>query len=274
MFTQQTLRRLAETKVFDRGQALYDAGAVQKLARAAPTRFSARVKGTYRYSVQLWLASGAAEFSCDCAYDWDGICKHSVALGLAVLATYGNSLGQLPAETTAPTPSANANAADQLPAQVARAWAARPEAERLRFLALALRKSDDLARQFLAFGEPEPAPEKKAKAPDATKHLAERLRDTLETLEFGDDFFESDPAYGYDEGDALVEGAYELVREELHPFAAELLALARAGQLEGGAALLDHRLRGHFSGGRAGQRRLRGLRPTTVRRRWSSGRRC
>ncbi|TDN40613.1 hypothetical protein E4631_10105 [Hymenobacter sp. UV11] len=230
MITQQTLRRLAEAKVFARGQALYDAGAVHKLARAAPTRFSARVQGTYRYSVQLWLASGAAEFSCDCAYDWDGICKHSVALGLAVLATYGNSLGQLPAETAAPTPSANANAAD-LPAQVARAWAARPEAERLRFLELALRKSDDLARQFLAFGEPA-APEKKAKAPDPTKHLAERLRDTLEALEFGDEFFESNPDYGYDEGDALVEGAYELVREELHPFAAELLALARGGQLK------------------------------------------
>jgi len=231
MFTQQTLRRLAEAKVFDRGQALYDAGAVLKLTRPAPTRFSARVKGTYRYSTQLWLASGAAEFSCDCAYDWEGICKHSVALGLAVLATYGNSLGQLPAETAAPTPSATATAAD-LPAQVARAWAARPEAERLRFLELALRKSDDLARQFLTFGEPAARPEKKAKAPDPTKHLAERLRDTLEALEFGDDFFESDPAYGYDEGEALMEGAYELVREELHPFAAELLALARAGQLK------------------------------------------
>ncbi|AMR26182.1 hypothetical protein A0257_03135 [Hymenobacter psoromatis] len=232
MFTQQTLRRLAEAKVFDRGQALYDAGAVQKLACPAPTRFSARVKGTYRYSVQLWLASGAAEFSCDCAYDWEGICKHSVALGLAVLATYGNSLGQLPAETAAPTPSATATAADQLPAQVARTWAARPEAERLRFLELALRKSDDLARQFLAFDEPAALPEKKAKAPDPTKHLAERLREALETLEFDDDFFESDPAYGYDEGDALREGACELVREELHAFAAELLALARAGQLK------------------------------------------
>jgi hypothetical protein len=232
MFTQQTLRRLAEAKVFDRGQALYDAGAVQKLARAAPTRFSARVQGTYRYSVQLWLASSAAEFSCDCAYDWDGICKHSVALGLAVLATYGKSLGQLPTDTAAPTPSANANAADQLPAQVARAWAARPDTERLRFLELALRKNDDLARQFLAFGEPAAVPAKKAKAPDPTKHLAEHLRDTLEALEFGDEFFESNPAYGYDEGDALVEGAYEVVREELHPFAAELLALARGGQLK------------------------------------------
>jgi len=233
MFTQQTLRRLAVAKVFDRGQALYDAGAVHKLTRPAPTRFSARVKGTYRYSVQLWLASGAAEFSCDCAYDWEGICKHSVALGLAVLATYGNSLGQLPAETTAPTPSATTDAAGQLPAQVARAWAARPEAERLRFLELALRKNDDLARQFLAFGEPEPAPLtlKEKKPADPTRHLAERLRDTLEALEFGDDFFESDPAYGYDEGEALMEGAYELVREELHPFAAELLALARGGQL-------------------------------------------
>ncbi len=234
MLTQQTLRRLAPTKVFDRGQELYAAGAVQKLTRPAPTRFSARVKGTYRYNVQLWLASGAAEFSCDCAYEWEGICKHSVALGLAVLAAYANSLGQLlPEAAGAITPAALTAATAPtagLPAQVAQAWAARPEAERLRFLELALAKNDDLARQFLAFGAPAPTP--KSKPADPTRHLAERLRETLGGLEFGDEFFESRPEYGYDEGDALCEGALEIVREELQPFVAELLALARGGQLK------------------------------------------
>ncbi len=247
MLTQQTLRRLATDKVFARGQDLFDQGAVTKLSRAAPMRFAARVKGTYRYSVQLWLASGEAVFSCDCPYDLEGICKHAVALGLAVLDTYGNSLGQLPLDGTGLGSAAGAGSAGNvaatgptaaLPEAVAAAWGARPEAERLRFLELALAKNDDLARQFLAFGLPDlprVKPGKKAKGdssafpPDPTKHLAERLRDTLGALEFGEDFFESNPDHY--ESEDLSESGYEIVREELQPFADELLTLARGGEL-------------------------------------------
>ncbi|MEJ7666803.1 MAG: hypothetical protein WKG07_48525 [Hymenobacter sp.] len=34
------------------------------------------------------LAAAGPEFSCSCPYEFGGLCKHGVALGLAVLDTY------------------------------------------------------------------------------------------------------------------------------------------------------------------------------------------
>ncbi|OGX87653.1 hypothetical protein BEN47_00340 [Hymenobacter lapidarius] len=226
MFTRQTLRRLASDKVFDRGQDLYEAGAVKKLERPGPTRFLARVKGTYSYNTMAWLASGDVEFSCDCPYDFEGICKHCVALGLAILDKYGASL---PAAAAAETAAANAHA----PA-LAAAWADRPEADKLRFLHQALAKSDDLARQFLAFGAasvPTAAPAVTTAA-DLLDTLAERLTDTLSALVFDEDFWEQSQAYdAYDESDSLYTAGLEEISTELELFVRELLGLARAGQL-------------------------------------------
>lgn len=223
MFTQQTLRRRATAKVFDRGQELWASGAVKQLTRSAPTRFGARVRGTHRYHTAAWLAAGDVEFSCDCAYELDGICKHAVALGLAVLDTYG----PLEADPTALPPAAGA-APDPDRAALAAAWASRPDPDKLRFLEQALTKSDDLARQFLGFGgRAAPAP-----GPDLLEGLAERLSETLSMLEFGEDFWETSNAYhAYDEGDGLQNAAGELLTETLAPFVAELLRLARVGQL-------------------------------------------
>ncbi len=225
MFTRQTLRRLASDKVFDRGQDLYEAGAVKKLERPGPTRFLARVKGTYSYNTMAWLSSGDVEFSCDCPYDFEGICKHCVALGLAILDKYGASLPAAAAETTASNALAPALAA---------AWAARPEADKLHFLHQALAKSDDLARQFLAFGAAPVsavAPAAPAAA-DLLDTLAERLTDTLSALVFDEDFWEQSQAYdAYDEGDGLYTAGLEEISTELEPFVLELQGLARAGQL-------------------------------------------
>jgi len=226
MFTRQTLRRLASDKVFDRGQDLYEAGAVKKLERPGPTRFLARVKGTYSYNTMAWLASGDVEFSCDCPYDFEGICKHCVALGLAILDKYGASL---PATAAAETDPANA-----LAPALAAAWDARPEADKLRFLHQALAKSDDLARQFLAFGAvpvPAAAPAASASA-DLLDTLAERLTDTLSALVFDEDFWEQSQAYDtYGESDGLYAAGLEEISTELEPFVLELQGLARAGQL-------------------------------------------
>ncbi len=236
MFTQQTLRRRATDKVFDRGQALWASGAVTKLSRSAPTRFSARVRGTHSYHVAAWAATGEVEFSCDCAYEFEGLCKHAVALGLAILDSFGASLAD-PDQPAGPVAAAVADTTPgPLSATVAAAWAARPAAEKLRFLELALTKSDDLARQFLSYGGPASAgPTNQVAAPaDPLASLAEELTETLSALEFGDDFWESNPRYAYDdEGESMLEDAYDAVRAALAPFGAALLRLARGGQLTG-----------------------------------------
>ena len=231
MFTQQTLRRLATDKVFDRGQELYAAGAVHKLSRSAPTRFGARVKGSYSYHVAVWAGRGGeVEFSCDCPYDFEGICKHSVALGLAVLDAYGSSFGT----ATTAGPAAETSASGSPAAALAAAWAARPDAEKLRFLELALGKNEDLARQFLAYGGAAAAPAMARPAPDfdPLANLTEEITEALGGLDFGEDFWENNPEAAYDDsGEMLAEAGYDEVREALAPFVAALLRLARAGQL-------------------------------------------
>ncbi len=223
-FTRQTLRRLATDQSFSRGQALYDAGAVKKLERPGPTRFLARVKGTYSYNTAAWLASGDVEFSCDCPYAFEGICKHAVALGLAVLDKFGAALPAAAFAATAP---------NALGPALAAAWLARPEADKLRFLHQALAKSDDLARQFLAYGAaPNAAPAPAIAAADVLDTLAERLTDTLSGLAFDEEFWEQSQSYdAHDEGDGLYTAALEEIGAELEPFIEELLGLARAGQL-------------------------------------------
>ncbi|TGE17535.1 SWIM zinc finger family protein [Hymenobacter elongatus] len=223
MFTRQSLRHLANDNSFQRGQAYYDAGAVRKLRREANT-FQAQVKGTRTYRTELLLAPTGPKFECNCPYDFDGICKHAVALGLAVLEAYGSNLTSQESREHPAVPK-------RLGAAVAAAWASHPTADKLRFLEQALAKSDDLARQFLGFvGQPVPA-----SGPDPLvilDTLAERLTDTLSTLEFDEELWESSGGNGgYDEGEALEEASAEVVREALAGFVSELLGLARGGQL-------------------------------------------
>ena len=139
MFTRQTLRRLANASSFQRGEAYYDEGSVTKLRREGDA-FLASVRGSRSYRVSLRLAAAGPEFTCNCPYEFGGICKHEVALGLAVLDAYGTEL-----TSAAPAPATTPN---DLSKAVKAAWAARKKADKLRFLKQALAKSDDLARPF------------------------------------------------------------------------------------------------------------------------------
>ena len=224
MFTHQTLRRLANTNSFSRGQDYYDEGLVSKLRREG-AEFHASVRGSRSYRVTLHLTGAEPAFTCSCPYSFGGICKHSVALGLAVLDAYQ------PADLASPAPAAaaaSAGTAAALAAAVKAAWTDRKKADKLRFLKQALAKNDDLARQFLGFGSQPVA----LSADVLLDTLPQRLRDTLEVLEFDEEFWENSEAYdAEDEGDAMIEAAEEALHEALGSFVAELLGLARGGQL-------------------------------------------
>ena len=222
MFTRQSLRQLANANSFARGQDLYDEGSLSKLRREGDS-FRASVQGSRGYRVVLRLAAAGPEFTCTCPYNFDGICKHSVALGLAVLDAY------LPTDLLTSAQAAPA-AAGQLAAEVKAAWAGRKKGDKLRFLKQALAKSDDLARQFLGYGgQPVPV---SASDEDLLANLPARLTEALEALEFDEELWEnSESYYENDEGEGLQEAADELLRDTLAPFVAELLRLARAGQL-------------------------------------------
>jgi uncharacterized Zn finger protein len=80
--TEAHVRELASEKSFDRGEAYYHDGSVLEPVRQV-LELRARCQGSdYEpYQVSAALAKGGiAETSCTCPYDYDGICKHIVAL--------------------------------------------------------------------------------------------------------------------------------------------------------------------------------------------------
>jgi len=79
----------ADKKVLARGKALYAEGCVEHLKQIVEGKFAAEVLGSEGdlYDVLITLKGGAlAEFGCDCPYDWGDVCKHLVAVALAVKA--------------------------------------------------------------------------------------------------------------------------------------------------------------------------------------------
>jgi len=91
MFTPEYLKSLATAISFSRGNEYFRAGSVGRLTRTGST-FTATVHGTHPYKVQLTMQAGTARLTCNCPYDSEGICKHAVALGVAVLREFGPDL--------------------------------------------------------------------------------------------------------------------------------------------------------------------------------------
>ncbi len=88
MLTKTLLLHLANTTSYNRGEDYFYNHHVGRVTRSGNT-FTGSVEGSERYDVSLTLTESSADFTCTCPYDFDGICKHSVALGLAVIDQFG-----------------------------------------------------------------------------------------------------------------------------------------------------------------------------------------
>jgi len=85
--TEATIRELARSTSYDRGQSYYEGGAVSDVVRRGET-VRAEVEGSqYQpYTVRLEFDdAGVARTDCSCPYDHGGICKHRVAVLLTCL---------------------------------------------------------------------------------------------------------------------------------------------------------------------------------------------
>ncbi|MEH1897855.1 MAG: SWIM zinc finger family protein [Nostoc sp.] len=95
--TEFTIRRHANTKSFQRGEAYYEAGAVNAVTQRGHL-LQAEVAGTEArpYHVNLSFDdSGLTSANCTCAYNFDGWCKHIVATML-VCARESENIEQRP----------------------------------------------------------------------------------------------------------------------------------------------------------------------------------
>ncbi|MBW4614164.1 MAG: SWIM zinc finger domain-containing protein [Desmonostoc vinosum HA7617-LM4] len=92
-----TIRRYANAKSFQRGEAYYEAGAVISVTQRGHMLY-AEVEGSEArpYRVNLSFDSqGLIDVSCTCAYDFDGWCKHIVATML-VCTRHADTIEQRP----------------------------------------------------------------------------------------------------------------------------------------------------------------------------------
>lgn len=79
------LKKESNSKSYSRGMQYYDSGAVESVEQNGNT-FIGIVEGSDTYEVEITIDEGNIETDCDCPYHLDGICKHIVAVGLAIAA--------------------------------------------------------------------------------------------------------------------------------------------------------------------------------------------
>jgi uncharacterized Zn finger protein len=84
LLTKFSLQHFATERSYENGASYYAEGAVGKVTRDGDT-FNAYVQGTEMYKVRLRIANGRVEKHCTCPYSKDGLCKHAVAVALAVI---------------------------------------------------------------------------------------------------------------------------------------------------------------------------------------------
>lgn len=80
--TKATVRELARSKSYERGQSYYERGAVSDVVRRGET-VRADVEGSQYQPYTVTIAfddAGVARTDCSCPYDHGGICKHRVAV--------------------------------------------------------------------------------------------------------------------------------------------------------------------------------------------------
>jgi uncharacterized Zn finger protein len=83
LIDEKAIRELANAKSFARGKEYFRDGAVSEVIRRG-NRVTAEVEGGELYEVTIVLDDDdedpIAEAECTCPYDWDGYCKHIVAV--------------------------------------------------------------------------------------------------------------------------------------------------------------------------------------------------
>lgn len=78
------LRKLANASSYTRGQSYYSSNSILKLEKIG-NEYIGKVRGTYQYTVSIEIDGVDNSYTCSCPYDFGGICKHIVAVGLAII---------------------------------------------------------------------------------------------------------------------------------------------------------------------------------------------
>ncbi|GAA3978259.1 hypothetical protein [Hymenobacter antarcticus] len=146
MFTKKELAALVPRTIFERGRAYYEDDEAVGSIRQQGDVFTAKVRGTATYRVSLQIrATGPPEIQCNCPYDYGPVCKHGIALGLAVLGLVADA-----GIIAQPAPPEKRSKAEKSAHILKGAWARTSDKQKLAFLRQLLAQKPKQLRRFLA----------------------------------------------------------------------------------------------------------------------------
>ena len=216
LFNINDVKQMATPKVFDRGVE-YEENVVDIVRKG--NVFEAEVLGSYPYHVNLKILKGSKlEFSCTCPYNYGGICKHSVALAIAIL----NDNIEIRDETKIPEDSKQASKNEKVLRNA-------KIKDKLEFLEQVIKKDANLRNQLIAFLKNKPKT-----YTDITKVNIDKIKkqvfDKLSVIDFNKkiEIFERKMDYYYDDYSDFAES---IILKELNSFTKKAIVHAQKGNL-------------------------------------------
>lgn len=224
---------------FSRGRG-YESS-VRKLKKEGDT-YTAKVDGSETYKVEIIESKNSIEADCTCPYDYEGICKHIVAVGLNILS--GNfkeikstEIVEQPAQVL--ENAEPINAATFYENEFKKAKKDKQEA----FLKLLFTQDTAVCRQFLTYIRP-PAPPPLSNSTDIeelSKEIAARImnidiEEYLSDEEDEDDYYDKRRGRGRYDYDEYEEDRYDAdalkneVLRLIQPYAEKAVQALRVGQ--------------------------------------------
>ena len=224
--TLDLLKHYSTAKSFSKGMDYYDSGLVKKVVKQG-NQYQAIVWGSTEYEVTIVQDELDWHFFCTCPYDWGGICKHCVAVGMSILNK----------EFEDKTPKKSNKKSSDVQQFLTQIYEPADARKKEAFLKELLIKNEDLRNQFAAYVSQVSA----AKVSVDINKICKEVHEKFKTLDFTEiDDFSSYDDYGYyrDEWEVYYENAEEMVSSVFNYYFNQIREYLQQGDLANALTLL------------------------------------
>lgn len=245
LFSRSQLRTMSTASSFERGESYYEEGSVGQVVQRGNV-YECKVQGSAKYKVKLEMKGATLHFHCSCPYDYEGICKHAVALGLAILA---HEYKADPAYKAIDEP-ATIQSTDSAPTFEALFEQVSQELK-LDFLQILLNQNADLRGQFIQYTTSQATKEgsqsdlvAKPMTATASENIdvtRDRVYTELSEMDFDDlnyDLYEKNTDHYVERWEVDQQVAMAMIREVLDEFVQKATAYIRKGNLLDGLRIM------------------------------------
>ncbi len=219
-FTQEDLENLANERSFEQGADYYQEGAVKSIT-CCGNHYEGKVRGSDLYHVTLDIEDDELDFDCTCPYDFDGICKHCVAFGLAVLNGEYKEVAEIKSVAGSFSTEKFKECFEKADSQ-----------QKLNFLKQLIDSDINLQSQFVVFMQSETKQVFDNEEDEVDiDSVAEEIRDELSFLDFDYAMKSGHHHYNYYGNEGRETEAYQLIDNTLKPYYTTSVEYLKEGNL-------------------------------------------